>query len=157
MLMEINNVIEDAMARTKSPDHPGSLDYRGFAVCAILLCALDAISSYGYGRGAGRQIPPFIEAHFPQEYRPFADDVRELFRNASVHSWNLFSAEILPGNDGICSREGRISFGLLNFFDALKSATEDFLKKLARSPKLQSMARHRYQWLLDRRRGLKGV
>ena len=59
MLMEINNVIEDATQRN------GSLEHRGHVLAISLLCALDAISSYGYGRKNGRQIPPFIRAISP--------------------------------------------------------------------------------------------
>jgi hypothetical protein len=80
MLMEINNVIEDATARN------GSLEHRGHVLAISLLCALDAISSYGYGKKNGKQIPPFIRAHFPDEYRPFANAILTLYRHALVHS-----------------------------------------------------------------------
>src|SRR5713226_8570061 len=42
MLIEINNVIEDAVERN------GTLEHRGHVLAISLLCALDAISSYGY-------------------------------------------------------------------------------------------------------------
>jgi hypothetical protein len=141
MLMEINNVIDDA-AR-----HNGSLEHRGHVVAISLLCALDAISSYGYGKENGKQIPPFIRAHFPYEYRPFATVVLKLYRHAVVHSWNLFEVAITPGNEGISSSGGVISFGLLNFFDALKHATESFLEHLSHDAKLQTKARARYNAL----------
>lgn len=141
MLMEINNVIEDAAARN------GSLEHRGHVVAISLLCALDAISSYGYGKKNGKQIPPFIRAHFPDEYRPFANAVLKLYRHALVHSWNLFEVAITPGNEGISADGGVISFGLLNLFDALKHATENFLEQLAREAKLQTKARTRYNAL----------
>lgn len=141
MLMEINNVIEDATA------HNGSLEHRGHVLVISLLCALDAISSYGYGKKNGRQIPPFIKAHFPAEYRPFANAVLKLYRHASVHSWNLFEVAITPDDEGISADRGVISFGLLNFFNALKHATENFLEQLAREAKLQTNARKRYNAL----------
>jgi hypothetical protein len=141
MLMEINNVIEDATARN------GSLEHRGHVLAISLLCALDAISSYGYGKKNGKQIPPFIHAHFPDEYRPFAKDVLKLYRHALVHSWNLFEVAITPGSECISEDRGVISFGLLNFFDALKQATEDFLEQLAGEAGLQGKARERYNAL----------
>ena len=151
ILSEINNVIEDATIRN------GSLIARGSVICLASLCALDAISAFGYGGRSGKQIPEFIRAHFPQEYQPFADQIRQYFRNASVHSWNLFGAEIFPGREGITYRDGRLSFGLLNFFDALKNATEDFLEQLAHNSQLQRMARSRYESRLSLREGLLGT
>jgi hypothetical protein len=141
MLMEINNVIEDAAARN------GSVEHRGHVLAISLLCALDAISSYGYGKKNGKQIPPFIRAHFPGEYRQFANAVLKLYRHALVHSWNLFEAAITPGDEGISAEGGVISFGLLNFFDALKQGTEHFLEQLAHDGKLQTKARTRYNTL----------
>lgn len=141
MLMEINNVIGDATARN------GNLEHRGYVVAIALFCALDAISSYAYGPKSGAQIPGFIRAHFPAEYRPFAQDVLKLFRHAAIHSWNFFEVGIFPGNEGI-SRNGQvICFGLLDFFNALKSATEDFLENLAGDDALQTTARKRYESL----------
>jgi len=141
MLMEINNVIEDAKARNTN------LEHRGHVIAISLLCALDAISSYGYGARSGNQIPDFIRAHFPDEYRPFAEAVLEWYRHALVHSWNLFAVAITPGDEGVSRDRGVISFGLLNFFEALKQATENFLERLARDKKLQTKARKRYNRL----------
>lgn len=141
MLMEINNVIEDATARN------GSLEHRGHVIAVSLLCALDAISSYGYGRKNGKQIPPFIRAHFPNEYRPLAKAILKLYRHAMIHSWNLFEVAITPGNEKISSTRGVISFGLLDFFGALKHATENFLEQLAADAELQTRARARYNAL----------
>jgi hypothetical protein len=141
MLMEINNVIEDAKARN------GSLEHRGHVIAISLLCALDAISSYGYGARSGNQIPPFICAHFPDDFHPFAEAVLKLYRHASIHSWNLFEVAITPGNEGISADRGVISFGLENFFAALKHATEDFLERLTREADLEAMARARYKAL----------
>jgi len=53
-LLEISNVMDDATART------GGLEHRGHVIAISLFCALDAISSYGYGKKNGRQIPPFV-------------------------------------------------------------------------------------------------
>lgn len=141
MLMEINNVIEDAT------EHNGSLEHRGHVLAISMLCALDAISSYGYGAKNGGQIPPFIRAHFPDEYRPFADDVLKWYRHALVHSWNVFKVAITSGNECISADRGVISFGLLNFFEALKHATENFLEQATHEAKLQTKARARYNAL----------
>lgn len=59
ILAEINNVIADAHAQN------GDLQHRGHVVAIALLCALDAISSYGYGARCGKQIPDFVREHFP--------------------------------------------------------------------------------------------
>jgi hypothetical protein len=147
MLMEINSVIQDATARN------GNVEHRGHVLAISMLCALDAISSYGYGAKSGKQIPGFIKAHFPVEYHPFAKPILHLYRHAVVHSWNLFQVAITPGGDAISGKGGVISFGLLNLFDALKHGTEDFLTKLAGDATLQSMARTRYKSLRDSAKG----
>lgn len=141
MLGEINNVIEDALVRHDS------LEHRGHVIAISLLCALDAISSYGYGGRSGNQIPGFIRAHFSGDYHPFAEDVLKLYRHALVHSWNLFEVALTPDDKSVVSKDGMISFGLLNFFEALKGATESFLEKLSGDSGLQKMARGRYEEL----------
>jgi hypothetical protein len=141
MLMEINNVIEDADSRN------GGLENRGHVILISMLCALDAISSYGYGAGSGKQIPEFVLAHFPGEYKPFSQELLYLYRHATVHSWNLFEVAIRPDDTPISSNGGIISFGLRHFLDALKQATEHFLQQLARDKRLQTKARTRYNAL----------
>lgn len=141
MLMEINNVIEDAKVRN------GSLEHRGHVLVISMLCALDAISSYGYGAKSGNQIPPFISKHFPEKYKPFAKAILKLYRHAAIHSWNLFEVAVTPGNEDVSANGGVISFGLLSFFDALKHATEDFLEHLSGEATLQTNARARYNAL----------
>jgi hypothetical protein len=142
ILIEINNVIEDAKVRT------GSLEHRGHVVAIALLCALDAISSYGYGPRNGRQIPPFVRAHFSGEYHAHAPALLRLYRHAMVHSWNLFQATLLPGNEPIAtSGSGTVAFGLLNFYEALQSGTIDYLNKLETSAGLQRNTLNRYRAL----------
>ena len=141
MLIEIKNVIDDATARN------GDVEHRGHVLAISMLCALDAISSYGYGARSGKQIPEFIKSHFPAEYRLFANSILHLYRHATVHSWNLFKVAITPGNDDVSETGGVISFGLLNFFEALKCGTEDFLNKLSQDAAIRSMARKRYKSL----------
>lgn len=141
MLGEIENVIQDV---TKSN---GDLQHRGHVVAISLLCALDAISSYGYGAKSGKQIPAFIHAHFPSEYRPHAEGILYLCRHAMVHSWNLFGAAISPGVDSPKKVGGALSFGLLNFFQALKKSVGDFLKKLETDVDLQRNTLNRYRQL----------
>jgi len=141
ILSEINNVISDANKTV------GSLQHRGHVVAIALLCALDAISSYGYGARCGKQIPEFVLAHFPAAYHPHANSLLYLYRHAMVHSWNLFEVSITPGNEGIAASGGVISFGLLNFFQALVEATEDFLEKLTFDAALQQKTLARYDAL----------
>jgi hypothetical protein len=139
MLNEIDNVISDA---------GGNLDHRGHVVAIALLCALDAISSYGYGRENGRQIPPFIRAHFPKEYHPHAKALLRLYRHSMVHSWNLFEATILPGNDPVkTSKGGCLTFGLLHLREAISRGVADYLKTLETSKALQTKTLNRYRAL----------
>ncbi len=141
MFLEISNVIEDATART------GALEHRGHVIAIALFCALDAISSYGYGALSGRQIPAFIREHLPVPYRQHAGALLKAYRHAIVHSWNLFSVAITPGNEPISTSRGVISFGLLDLFSALTEATEDFLERLRLQPALMHSARSRYNSL----------
>jgi hypothetical protein len=141
MLIEIQNVIDDATALN------GSVEHRGHVLAISMLCALDAISSYGYGAKSGKQIPDFVKSHFPQRYRPFAGSILFLYRHATVHSWNLFKVAMTPGDDDVSESGGVLSFGLLNFFGALKCATEDFLDELSQDAGLRSTARARYESL----------
>ena len=137
MLNEIDNVIADA---------GGNLTHRGHVVAISLLCALDAISSYGYGAKSGNQIPPFVRPHFPVEYRPHAKALLKIYRHAMVHSWNLFGATILPGNESVTNKGG-LCFGLLHFRAAISTGVDDFLKKLETDKNLQTMALKRYRKL----------
>src|ERR1035437_848177 len=107
MLGEIRNVIEDAHKSY------GSLNHRGHVVALALLCALDAVASYGYH---GRfYVSAFIKAHFRADYHPFADELYILHRNSLVHSWHLFEATIYPDHTKIKSEGGVVAFGLLDF------------------------------------------
>ncbi len=137
ILSEINNVILDA------DKVAGGLEHRGHVVAIALLCALDAISSYGYGRRNGKQIPNFVVDHFPASFQPYASRLRELYRNTMVHGWNLFEASISPGREPI-TNNGTLSFGLLTFFDALVYGTQDFLEKLEYRTDLQKNSLKRY-------------
>lgn len=108
MLVEIDNVIKDAK---------GNLVHRGHVLAIALLCALDAVSSYGYGARSGAQIPDFIGDHFPTQYRQFGMIIRKIYRNAMIHSWNLFGATISSGNElpVYDARNDTLAFGLVNF------------------------------------------
>jgi hypothetical protein len=139
ILCEIDNVVEDAHKSN------GGLEHRGHVVAIALMCALDATSSYGYGRKNGNQMPPFVQNHFPSAYHPHAADLLKLYRHSLVHSWNLFEAAITPGAEPITKSGGVLSFGLLNFRDALRSAVTDFLDKLKSDPTLHTNTLKRYR------------
>lgn len=141
ILGEIANVISDAQAQN------GDLQHRGHVVAIALLCALDAISSYGYGARSGKQIPDFVRVHFPALYKAHANSLLTLYRHAMVHSWNLFEVSITPGNEQVAKVGGTLSFGLLNFFDALKLAAGEFLEHLERDTSLQKKTLDRYKQL----------
>ncbi len=138
MLKEIDNVIAD-VSNTN-----GSMDHRGHVLAIALMCALDAVSAYGY---RGHHVEKFVQVHFPQAYRPFGEDLYRMYRNSLIHSWNLFAASILPGKENISKTNGVLSFGLLNFHSALREATEDYLQRLATSPALQTNTLKRYEEL----------
>ena len=156
IIEEIANIVEDAR------QIQGNLEHRGHVIALSLLCAIDTISSYAYDNlaaekclccGRGDRIGPkykkYIASFFPKEYQPFAEDIYNLYRNSMVHSWNLFKVGILPGSEQITKKDGVLSFGLLNFFNALKKATKNFLSNLAKDPKLQAASLLRYKELKD--------
>jgi len=138
ILGEVRNVIDDI---TRSN---GTLAFRGHVVAIAMMCALDAISSYGY---RNKRNGKFIAAHFPKEYRPYADQIYEVFRLSLVHSWNLFEASLYADNSTIRMERGTLAFGLLNFFDALVAGTEDFLNCLPASGDLLANSMNRYEEL----------
>lgn len=138
ILGEIGNVIADAHKSN------GDLRYRGHVIAISLMCALDAIASYGYRR---HHVADFIRAHFPSEYHQHADQIYEVYRCSLVHSWNLFEASIYPDKTKIKLENGAIAFGLLDFFEALVQATESFMEGLANDAALQKNTLERYKEL----------
>jgi len=140
ILGEIKNVIEDVQKR-----HP-DLQHRGHVIAIALMCALDAIASYGYRK---RHVADFITARFRADYRPHADQMYELYRCSLVHSWNLFEASIYPDKTRIRSEGAAIAFGLLDFFEVLVEGTESFLEDLATDADLQRNTLERYKELRE--------
>jgi hypothetical protein len=153
LLDEIRNVISDSQASGHG------LVHRGHVVALAMLCAVDTVSSYAFVKikkpcpkcGRGDSIGPtyekFIGTFFPEDYRPFAKDIYTLHRNSMVHSWNLFEAGILPGDDQITKVGNSLSFGLLNFFKALEISVQNFLTTLLTNPTLQEASLARYKEL----------
>jgi hypothetical protein len=140
ILGEISNVITDAQKSN------GDLQHRGHVIAISMMCALDAIASYGY---RGHYVSDFIRAQFPSDYHPHADQIYELYRCSLVHSWNLFEASIYPDKTKIKVEGGSIAFGLLDFFEALVQGTEGFLESLANDSALQRNTLERYRELRD--------
>lgn len=139
MLDEISNVINDA---TQVND---GLTHRGHVVLLALLCAVDSIAAYSFNGGVGDRYRFFIENYFPNDYRPHAADIYKLYRNSSVHSWNLFQAGIWPGNEALeVTTNGTLSFGLLNFNSALTVAVDAFLADIPNRADLQANVLSRY-------------
>lgn len=138
ILGEIANVIADAEKVN------GDLQHRGHVVAIALMCALDAISSYGY---RGRHVSGFMKSQFPVRYHPYADGIYKVHRCSLVHSWNLFEAAIYPDDTPVASRNGSIAFGLLDFFGALIEATQNFLESLEFDEKLKKNTLRRYKQL----------
>jgi hypothetical protein len=117
--------IENVMSDVRQVNH--DLQHRGHVIAIALMCALTAISSYGY---RGPQAAKFIRKHFRPDYHPYADQIYTLYRNSFMHSWNLFRASVYPDNTKIKLEGGAIAFGLLDFSQALVEATENFLETL---------------------------
>jgi hypothetical protein len=138
ILDEINNVISDAIQVN------GGLTHRGHVVVLALLCAVDSIAAYAFRGGVGLRYKNFISTYFPPEYKPFADNIYKLYRNSSVHSWNLFQVGIWPGNEAITTNNGSMSFGLINFQSALTQAVNAFLTDLPNNTTLQANSLARY-------------
>jgi hypothetical protein len=111
------------------------------------LCAVDSVAAYAFDGGVGSRYTKFIATFFPSDYQPFADSIYKLFRNSSVHSWNLFEVGIWPRNEPIIEGNGSISFGLLNFSQALKQAVGNFLSTLPKDTNLQINSLSRYSGL----------
>ncbi len=59
---------------------------------------------------------------------------------------------MLPGREDFVEANGTLSLGVLNFFTALKDATEDFLEKSAHDQSIISRIRDRYTRLRRRAR-----
>jgi hypothetical protein len=142
ILGEIANVISDAQKLN------GDVQHRGHVVAIALMCALDAISAYGYRGKRGRHIRDFVANHFPADYQQHAAEIYGFDRCSLVHSWNLFEASLYPDREPIRMDGGTLSFGILHFFDALTSAAGDFLERLAVDADLQRNALERYDELL---------
>jgi hypothetical protein len=138
MLEEIGNVINDAK---------GNLEHRGHVVALSLLCAVDAISSYGY---RVNHMSKYIKAHFPDEYKPHCDEFYTLYRNSLVHSWNLFEATLFPGKEPVKKVGDTLTFGLVDFWQALESSVNDFVRKLKTDTQLQNNTLNQYSNLKSR-------
>jgi hypothetical protein len=138
ILGEISNVLTDVQKAN------GGLDNRGHVLAISMMCALDAIASYGHRK---HHFADFITAHFPGDYPKHAVALYKLYRNSLIHSWNLFEASIYPDNSPVREEGGTLAFGLLNFFDALKAGAEAFLEALANDPALQKNTLARYEEL----------
>jgi hypothetical protein len=138
ILGEIENVMSDVRQVNRD------LQHRGHVIAIALMCALTAISSYGY---RGRHAAKFIRKHFRPDYHPHADEIYTLYRNSFMHSWNLFKASVYPDDTKIRLEGGAVAFGLLDFSQALVHATEDFLEALESDASLQRNTLKRYKEL----------
>ncbi len=139
---ELDGVVGDAQHRN------GSLAHRGYVIGLGLLCAVDALASYAYPGKVGKRYKKFVEKHFPSNYAAHAGAIYELHRCNLVHSWHLFEASITAGNESVRMDGAGVTFGLLNFLDALKAAFGDFMKRLSLDTALQGNVLKRYKELL---------
>lgn len=132
--------------------------YGGHVVALAILCAIDTLSSYAFrslvtdrceqcGRTdkVGPKYRNYTHDFFPRDYQKFSDKIYRLYRNSITHSWNLFEAGMILGDDPIQAVNGPIVFGLRHFFNALKMSVDTFIGKLRDEPKLQEAALLRYR------------
>jgi len=141
MLDELRNVVGDVQSANAASPFP--LEHRGHVIAVAYMCALDAISSYGY---KNKHVKKFVRNHFPDDYKPYANRIYPEYRLSLVHAWNLFGeAALLPGNEPIEQQDGVLQFGILNFVDAFEKGVADFLRKLETDRKLQARALCRYE------------
>jgi voltage-gated potassium channel len=139
---ELQNVVDDVQRANSTSAFP--LEHRGHVIAVAYMCALDALSAYGYKNK--RRVAKFIRQHFPADYKPFANRIYPDYRLNLVHAWNLFGdAALSPGNEPIQEQDGRLSFGILNFVAAFRVALHDFLAKLETDGQLQAPALARYR------------
>ena len=138
VLGEIHNVLADVQKSN------GTLQNRGHVLAIAMMCALDAIASYGHRK---HHFADFIVAHFPGDYPKHSAALYKLYRNSLIHSWNLFEVSIHPDDSTVREEGGTLAFGLLNFFDALKAAVEHFLESLETDGVLQKNTLTRYEEL----------
>ncbi len=148
IINEIDNVISDSN---------GQLKHRGHVIAISQLCAIDALSSYAFygvpkykcteckrGDSIRERYKKFITEFFPEDYKRYDTELYCLYRNAMVHSWNLFEVTIFPGNERVETKKASLSFGLINFQSALKLSLDDFLKRLKIDSELQMSVISRY-------------
>lgn len=141
MLIEIQNVIEDAKRG------PEGLQHRGHVVAIALMSALDAVARFGYDHSGGAHMKTFVATYFCKPYQPLADYVYVDYRCSLLHEWNLFRGTIYPDDKPLAINGCSVSFGLLSFFDALKEAVGNFLEAVAADKNLQDHALERYRYL----------
>ncbi len=150
LLDEIEHVITDAP----------TLEHRGHVIALSIFCAIDTVSSYALRDlsrdmcvscrrtdSVGPRYKKYIGEFFPPEYQPFADRLYHLYRNSITHSWNLFEAAMLPGNEPITEINGTIVLGLRHFFAAFKISVDTFHERIAADHALQTASMHRYREL----------
>lgn len=153
---ELENVIGDI---TKSNRN---LEGRGHVVALALLCAVDAVSLYGYreikeeickecGRGdkVSEKYQKFINNFFPEEYKQYSKKLYKQYRCSSVHSWHFFEVQICPENEPLkIGNDNILQFGLLKFFKDFKSSIDKFIEELDKNEELQESALCRYEELM---------
>jgi hypothetical protein len=91
ILGEISNVISDVQQ-----PHP-DLRHRGHVIAIALMCALDAIASYGYRK---HHVADFIRAHFHPDYHPHADQIYVLYRCSLVQAGIFSKPQSTPTRRG---------------------------------------------------------
>jgi len=119
------------------------MSHRGHVIAVAYMCALDAVSSYGY---KNQNVRKFDRNHFPSTWRPYARLIYPEYRLNLVHAWNLFGkASLLPGDQPVSGENGQVSFGIVTLARAFNTGVDDFLARLETDSHLQERALHRYR------------
>jgi len=79
----------------------------------------------------------------------YASDLYSLYRNSLIHSWHLFAASMTADERAPSRLGGTLQLGLLDLLQALRTAIDDFLDRLATCAELQANVIARYRQLRD--------
>lgn len=156
IVFEIKNVVSDA------EEQNGGLSRRGHVVALALFCSVDTLSSYAFRErgggvckecGKGEKIGPryqeYIKKFFPDDYKPHAEVLYKNYRTNFVHSWNLFSGSITPGDEKIKVDGDKIQVGLLDFLQAVKFSVEKLIQEMQQNEEIYDNCVARYNFLRE--------
>ena len=112
-----------------------------FLAFLAILSATDALSGlFAPKAKPGERFRMFIEAYFPQDHRPFAEQIWQL-RNAVVHSFNPgphFALTFHTSRQHLKSPLGQVTLNAEDLFAALLTASRAYFDSIQNDSELQS-------------------